>query len=78
CIVGRVEDSGIGIPAEDQRELFSEFFRAQNAKNLEVPGTGLGLSIVKRIVNGLYGTLEFRSRVGEGTVFIFRIPVNPA
>jgi signal transduction histidine kinase len=75
-IVGLVRDTGIGIPLEDQAQLFSEFFRASNAKDLEVPGTGLGLAIVKRIIDGLKGTIEVASQAGQGSVFTFRIPVG--
>jgi signal transduction histidine kinase len=77
-ISGEVTDSGIGIPAEDMDSLFTEFFRARNAKALEVPGTGLGLVIVKRILDGLNGDITAESAVGKGTTFRFVIPIqNP-
>jgi len=75
-IVGSVKDTGIGIPPKDQKQIFSEFFRARNAKDLEVPGTGLGLAIVERIIEGMKGTIEVDSQVGQGSVFTFRIPVG--
>jgi len=73
-ITAEVSDTGIGIPAEDQGRLFTEFFRANNAKALEVPGTGLGLAIVKRILDGLNGTIEVESEVDRGSTFKFTIP----
>lgn len=59
--VMRVEDEGIGISAEDQKKLFSEFFRAGNARRLTKDGTGLGLSIVKSIVDQHGGTIDVTS-----------------
>jgi signal transduction histidine kinase len=75
-IIGEVSDTGIGIPDEDQQHLFSEFFRAKNAKALEIPGTGLGLAIVKRILDGLNGTIVVDSGVGRGSMFKFIIPIS--
>ena len=74
-LFGRVQDSGIGIAPEDQEKLFSEFFRAENAKQAGVPGTGLGLVIVKRVVEELGGKITVESKLGSGATFQFRIPV---
>lgn len=73
---GRVQDTGIGIPAEDQERLFTEFFRAENAKQAGVPGTGLGLVIVKRVVDGLGGIVSVASDMGVGSTFTFSIPLE--
>ncbi len=62
-----VEDKGIGIPEGDQSHLFTPFFRAGNVSDIQ--GTGLGLNIVKRYVDIMGGTLDFKSKVGEGTIF---------
>jgi PAS domain S-box-containing protein len=70
--VVRVADRGIGIPEEDQRDLFSSFYRARNAVNIQ--GTGLGLHIVKRYLDLLNGTVEVESRMGEGSVFEIVVP----
>ncbi|HEY8400966.1 MAG TPA: hybrid sensor histidine kinase/response regulator [Cytophagaceae bacterium] len=67
-----VKDKGIGIPEADQQHLFSRFFRAKNAGNIQ--GTGLGLNIVKKYVDLLKGTIEFRSKENKGTTFIVTIP----
>lgn len=73
-ILGKVSDSGIGIPEEDQEKLFSEFFRARNARREGIPGTGLGLAITKKIVEGLGGGISAKSKLGQGTAFKFWIP----
>ncbi|WP_148909133.1 PAS domain-containing sensor histidine kinase [Sphingobacterium allocomposti] len=62
-----VKDNGIGIPLEDQKNLFEPFFRAHNTGN--IPGTGLGLNIVKRYVKLMGGTLDYRSAINEGALF---------
>ena len=62
-----VEDSGIGIPREDQERIFEEFFRSENARQLTDQGTGLGLAIVKRIVDNHRGTIALESAPGQGT-----------
>jgi signal transduction histidine kinase len=62
-----VSDQGIGIPAAEQDKLFSEFFRASNARSFAESGTGLGLAIVKSIVERLGGTIEVQSAEGAGT-----------
>lgn len=62
-----VKDNGIGIPLEDQKNLFEPFFRAHNIGN--IPGTGLGLNIVKRYVKLMGGTLDYRSAINEGALF---------
>ena len=75
-IIGSVEDSGIGIPDEDKDQIFSEFYRAQNAKDINVPGTGLGLASVKKILEGMMGSIRVESRTGKGSTFSFNIPVQ--
>jgi signal transduction histidine kinase len=78
CEDGKVKleiaDTGVGIPEEALPHIFSEFYRAKNAKNMDVEGTGLGLVIVKDVVEQHGGQISVRSRVGEGTVFSIRIP----
>lgn len=68
-----VIDSGIGISAEDQEHLFSSFFRAKNAVNIQ--GTGMGLHIVKRYVDLLGGQVKVISELNKGTEVQFTIPV---
>ena len=70
-----VFDTGIGIPEEDMPRLFSEFFRAENAKAFaEEGGTGLGLVIIKEILDRIKGTISVKSKVGEGTCFTCFLP----
>lgn len=70
----KIRDEGIGIPLEDQKYIFTRFFRAQNVENIQ--GTGLGLNIVKRYLELLGGDITFESVPGEGTVFTINLPVN--
>ena len=71
----RVSDTGIGIPRDEQDRLFSEFFRASNAKRIAAHSSGLGLSIIKSIVEKLAGQVRFQSQEGQGTTFEVRLPV---
>jgi two-component system sensor histidine kinase/response regulator len=73
-VTGMVEDTGIGIAPEDQSRIFEEFHRTPQAKEIDARGTGLGLPLVKRIVEGLGGTLEVRSELGQGSRFSFCLP----
>ena len=70
-----VSDTGIGIPESDIPRLFSEFFRAENAKAFSEEGTGLGLVIAKEVLDRLKGNISVQSRVGEGTCFTCLLPV---
>ena len=74
---GEVADSGIGIPQEAQGRLFTEFYRARNAKDLNIPGTGLGLAIVRQIIENAGGKIEVESQEGQGARFTFTLPVCP-
>lgn len=72
----RVRDSGIGIPSEDLPRLFERFYRVDKARSRELGGTGLGLAIVKHLVRAQGGDVHVESRVGEGSSFIFTLPVH--
>ena len=71
-----VRDTGPGIPFEDQPRIFERFYRVDKARSREKGGTGLGLSIVKHALQLHGGDVTVKSRVGEGSVFRFRIPVK--
>ncbi len=77
CLIGIVEDSGIGIAASDLPNLFTEFFRTDEAKASGELGTGLGLSIVKQIVDSYSGQIEVESEPRKGTRFTFVLPLHP-
>ncbi|MBI1287341.1 MAG: PAS domain S-box protein [Flavobacteriales bacterium] len=70
----RVSDKGIGIPEEEQKHLFERFFRAKNATNIQ--GTGLGLNIVSKHVELMGGSIDFTSKLNEGTTFMITLPRN--
>lgn len=67
-----VYDQGIGIPLEEQKQLFERFFRAKNVTNIQ--GTGLGLSIVNRYIQLLQGSITFKSIETKGSVFSISLP----
>ena len=65
----QVSDTGIGIPKESMDKIFSDFYRAPNAKQFSPVGTGLGLSITKALVERYGGNLFVESEEGKGTTF---------
>ncbi len=71
-----VKDTGIGIPKEDISRLFERFYRVDKARSRKVGGTGLGLAIVKHIVLSFNGQIRVNSKVGKGSEFIVRIPIQ--
>ena len=70
-----IEDTGIGIPKDEQKNVFTQFFRGQKAVATDESGTGLGLFLVKKIIEEHDGAIWFTSREGYGTTFFFTIPV---
>ncbi len=73
-----VEDTGIGIPKEEQPKVFQQFFRGRKALAASEGGTGLGLYLVRTIVEQHGGVVWFSSHEGRGTTFFFTIPVADA
>ncbi|MGJ3253682.1 MAG: CHASE2 domain-containing protein [Elainellaceae cyanobacterium] len=67
-----IRDEGIGIPTDEQHQVFDEFHRARNVGS--TPGTGLGLSIVRHCVRLHDGTISLTSKPGVGTTFTVKIP----
>jgi len=67
-----VRDQGIGISEEDQKHMFTSFFRGKNVINIQ--GTGLGLHIVKRYADLIQGEVQLESKLGTGTTVIIELP----
>ncbi len=72
----RIQDQGIGIPQEDQKQLFEPFYRANNVET--IAGTGLGLTIVKKCVETHGGEISLESQEGVGTTFTVTLPLVKA
>jgi two-component system NtrC family sensor kinase len=74
-IIIKVEDTGLGIPPEEQGRVFEKFYRATNAVG-GAEGYGLGLAIVKSIVDSHQGRVWVESVVGKGSAFIVLLPAQ--
>ena len=72
----KVEDSGMGIPQEDQEHIFERFYRVDKSHSREIGGTGLGLAITRSAVLMHHGAVRVYSKEGEGTTFTVRIPLK--
>jgi signal transduction histidine kinase len=72
----KVVDTGIGIPKEEQTQIFERFIQAEHNHNVNYGGTGLGLAISKNLIDLLGGKLQVESEVGKGSTFYFNLPVN--
>jgi signal transduction histidine kinase len=70
-----ITDTGIGIPAEEIKDIFKPFYKVDKARSGSVIGNGLGLSIVKRIVDIHHGDIQVTSTAGEGTTIIIKLPL---
>jgi heavy metal sensor kinase len=77
-IVVEVEDTGVGIAAEDLPRIFDRFYRADQARSREVPGSGLGLSIARWIAETHKGRVEVESQLGAGSLFRIVLPLAAA
>jgi cell cycle sensor histidine kinase DivJ len=76
CIAVVVEDTGVGIGAEDLPRIGDPFFQARSSYDRRHDGTGLGLSIVKGLLALHGGRMEIASRLGEGTRVTIRLPLD--
>jgi PAS domain S-box-containing protein len=73
-----VADHGIGVPADEQQQLFRRLFRASNARHTGIPGTGLGLALCRVVVERHHGTLTMTPNQPSGTVVTVRLPQQAA
>jgi signal transduction histidine kinase len=71
-----VNDSGVGISAEDQALLFREFNQLERGARRDQQGTGLGLALTKRLVEAQGGTVGVESEIGRGSSFWARLPCH--
>lgn len=71
-----VKDNGVGIPEDQQDNIFDKFFRSENAAKLRVSGTGLGLYIAKNTIDQSGGHMWFRSIEHIGSLFCFSLPIK--
>jgi len=71
-----IKDGGIGISESDIPKLFGKFFRGENASGGQLSGTGLGLFIAKSIVGAHDGTLTVESKLGQGSSFVIKLPLD--
>ena len=74
-VIISVQDSGIGIPEEDQSRVFERFYRVEKGRARKNGGTGLGLAIVKHITQLYGGTVGLESEVGKGSTFTVTLPI---
>jgi signal transduction histidine kinase len=72
-----VHDDGIGIPESDRPNLFSKFFRAENARKVQPDGNGLGLFIAKNIIDAHGGKIDIDSTLNQGSTFMISLPTDP-
>ncbi len=75
-IIFSVEDNGVGIPSEQQSNIFEKFFRGSNVTRYQISGTGLGLYIAKNIVEQSGGRIWFKSAPEAGSTFYFSLPLK--
>jgi PAS domain S-box-containing protein len=74
CVRLQIRDHGIGIPPDDQKQLFEPFYRGKNVRHIS--GTGLGLVVVKKCVDLHGGNIEIASYLGQGTTVTIILPIN--
>jgi signal transduction histidine kinase len=73
-----VKDTGIGIDPQYHELIFDKFFRVKQPKDFQTrEGSGLGLSIVKGLTGALGGGVEIKSALGQGTLFVVKLPKQP-
>ncbi|MCR5388867.1 MAG: response regulator [Lachnospiraceae bacterium] len=74
----RVKDTGIGMSEEFCKHIWEDYSREESTVVRETQGTGLGMAIVRNVVNMMNGTIDLKSKPGEGSEFIIVLPLKPA
>lgn len=72
----KIKDTGVGIPEENIKKLFHDFYQVDSSVSRKYGGTGLGLSITKKLIELQGGKIFVKSKVGEGSEFIFTLPIK--
>lgn len=72
----KIQDSGIGIPDSQKKNIFEKFFRGSNAVKAQTIGSGLGLFITKEIIESHQGKIWFESKENKGSTFFITIPIK--
>ncbi len=75
-VLVKISDTGVGIPIEEQKKIFSKFYRGESAKRIDPNSSGLGLYITKNIIERHGGKIWVESVPQRGTTFYFTIPTN--
>jgi hypothetical protein len=73
-IITRIQDTGIGIPEEEQDKIFDTFYQVDGSSTRPYPGLGIGLAIVREIIELHGGSIDVQSEMGEGAQFVVRMP----
>ena len=76
CLLFRIADTGVGIPAERQRHLFQPFAIAEDVLTKKSDGLGLGLSIARMLTEKMGGAIWLESGAGKGTAVYFSLPAT--
>jgi len=71
-----IQDEGIGINDTELEKVFNRFYRSSSSNSKNTPGSGLGLSICKEIISTLKGKIYAKSKLNQGSTFIFSLPIN--
>ena len=74
----RVEDTGLGIPADQQSKVFERFHRLEGIRGRTHEGTGIGLALVQELVKLHSGSIRLESTVGKGSAFVVTVPRGTA
>jgi len=77
-ILVKVQDTGIGIPREEQEKIFKRFYRVDKSRSKETGGVGLGLNIAEWIAQAHHGRIKVNSELNKGSTFTVYLPIPKA